>query len=165
MKLGLTNLSPGATASSVGRGVRSCTDTFYGCASLQSEFRLSETTFTARTNTQDWRLTSAGTVMSGEEPLSAKTSAGFLLDYPDMHCRITPLELERVSTEIHMNRGCSAAEMNRPLEALESKKLFNQKVKEELGDSHPGIDMRYAISWNELGVGYFMVNGENNCVI
>jgi hypothetical protein len=87
---------------------------------------------------------------------------GFLLEYPDTHCGITPLELERVSTEIHMNRGCSAAEMNRPLEALKSKKLFNKKVKEELGDSHPGIDMRYAISWNELGVGYFMIDGESN---
>jgi hypothetical protein len=87
------------------------------------------------------------------------TLKAFLVEDPNMHCLVTPMELQRVSTEIHMNRGCSAAEMNRPLHALESHKLFNEEVKRELGNNHPGTDMRYAISFNELGVGHFMMNG------
>lgn len=73
---------------------------------------------------------------------------------------ITAIQLRKVKAEIHMNRGCTNAEMNRPEQALESHKRFNQAIIEELGDEHPRTDMRLAISFNEVGVGHMMNHSE-----
>jgi hypothetical protein len=58
-----------------------------------------------------------------------------------------------------MNRGCSASEVNKPQQTLESHKRFNEMVREELGNRDPETDMRLAISFNEMGVGYMMNEG------
>jgi hypothetical protein len=61
--------------------------------------------------------------------------------------------------EIHHNRGCIAAEMNRPHEALAQHTKFNDMMVKEIGDGPPGTDMRLAISWSQLGAAY-MINDD-----
>ena len=84
----------------------------------------------------------------------------FLEEDPRLGAKVTHLDLNKLTAEIHMNRGATAAEMNQPEQALKSRNLFNQIVKAELGDEHPGTDMRLAISFNELGVGHMLNNSE-----
>ena len=50
--------------------------------------------------------------------------------------------------------------MNQPSQALESQKIFNQMMIDELGDQSPGTDMRLAISFNQIGVAYLMNDGK-----
>ena len=65
-------------------------------------------------------------------------------------------QVNRTIAEIHHNHGCITAEMNRPHEALQHQLKFNDMMREEL-EANPGRDMRYALSFNELGVAY-MIN-------
>jgi hypothetical protein len=73
---------------------------------------------------------------------------------------VTPLQVSRVAAELHMNRGCAASEVNKPKQTLRSHQRFNEMVSAELGDEFPGTDMRLAISYNEVGVGYMMNDSE-----
>jgi hypothetical protein len=69
----------------------------------------------------------------------------------------TERDVDNILAEIHHNRGCIAAEMNRPLEAWFHHNKFNEMMVKELGDGPPGHDMRLAISWSQLGAAY-MIN-------
>ncbi|KAF1810425.1 hypothetical protein P152DRAFT_491441 [Eremomyces bilateralis CBS 781.70] len=66
-------------------------------------------------------------------------------------------DIDTILAEIHHNRGVIAVEMNRPEEALNHLTKFNDMMKKELDGRSQGKDMRFAISWNQLGVAY-MVN-------
>jgi hypothetical protein len=81
---------------------------------------------------------------------------GFLEEEPALSQFVTPLQVSRVAAELHMNRGCAASEVNNPEQTLQSHQRFNEMVSAELGDEFPGTDMRLAISYNEVGVGYMM---------
>lgn len=72
-------------------------------------------------------------------------------------------QVDRTIAEIHHNHGCILAEMNRPHDALEHQTVFNQMMLEELGES-PGVDMRLAMSFNELGVAY-MINDSKSAFL
>ena len=67
--------------------------------------------------------------------------------------------INNILAEIYHNRGCIAAEMNRPSEAWAHHKKFNEMMVMELGDKPPGNDMRLAISWSQLGAAY-MINDD-----
>lgn len=66
-------------------------------------------------------------------------------------------EVDAILAEVHHNRGCIAAETNRPAEALAHQLIFNEMMTRIKRESQPGTDMRLPISWSQLGVAY-MVN-------
>lgn len=66
-------------------------------------------------------------------------------------------QINDVVAEIYHTRGCIAAEMNRPEEALTHHLAFNDMMVKQFGDGPLGKDMRLGISWSQLGAAY-MVN-------
>lgn len=61
--------------------------------------------------------------------------------------------LNATIAEIVHNRGCISTEINAPSSAFAQFKAFNEMMVHDFGN-HPGrekVDMRLAISWNELG--------------
>jgi hypothetical protein len=68
-------------------------------------------------------------------------------------------QINDILAEIYHNRGCIAAEMNKPKEAWMHHSKFNEMMVKELGDGPPGTDMRLAISWSQLGAAY-MINDD-----
>jgi hypothetical protein len=72
---------------------------------------------------------------------------------------ITVDNVDSVLAEIHHNRGCIAAEMNRPHATRKHQGMFNKMMIKEIGNKHPGTDMRLAISFNQLGVAH-MINDD-----
>ncbi|KAF2455839.1 hypothetical protein BDY21DRAFT_61825 [Lineolata rhizophorae] len=71
----------------------------------------------------------------------------------------TKAQIEGLRAEIYHNRGCILAEMNRPADSLKNLLAFNEMMVRNIGPEAQALDMRLAISWNQLGNAY-MINGE-----
>lgn len=67
--------------------------------------------------------------------------------------------LERLNYTLHEishNRGCIALEINEPHDALMYLTRFNKMMLDEFSRTKSRIDIRLAISWNELGSAYML---------
>lgn len=82
----------------------------------------------------------------------------FLEKDPALSDMVDVAQIDRTIGEVYHNHGCITAEMNRPKEALQYQLTFNKMMQDELG-ADPGMDMRLAMSFNELGVAYMINNG------
>lgn len=69
---------------------------------------------------------------------------------------VTLAQLNYTLHEINHNRGLVALETNETEDALRYLKLFNRIMVKEFKDKSPDIDMRLALSWNELGNAYML---------
>lgn len=68
-------------------------------------------------------------------------------------------DLNTILADVYHTKGITATEMNKPLQALEYLRLFNEMMVKEWGSTVGGTNMRLPISWNQLGVAY-MINDE-----
>jgi hypothetical protein len=66
----------------------------------------------------------------------------------------TESQINDVIAEIYHTRGCLAAEINRPKEALSHHMAFNDMLVKQFGTGPARKDMRLGISWYQLGTGY-----------
>jgi ABC-type dipeptide/oligopeptide/nickel transport system ATPase subunit len=83
----------------------------------------------------------------------------FLDEDPNISKVVTSKDVRRVLAEMHHNRGCIYAEMNKPQESLDCQLIFKDMMEEELSEIPPSNDMRLSIAYNQLGVSY-MINDD-----